>query len=89
MIATTSRSAMNSGREPGEPVHARLLTVPKNWSTVDESRSSLGAGGSVPGVDSGGAARGYDTGSTTNTTTGSSDDAVAQVGHARGFEHPD
>ncbi len=78
MIATTSRSAMNSGREPGEPVHGRLLTVPKNWSTVDESRSSLGAD-----------ARGYDTGSTTNTTTGSSDDAVAQVRHARGFEHPD
>src|SRR6478672_11296438 len=79
MIATTSHSAMNSNREPGEPVHGRLLTVPKNWSTVDESRSSLGAD-----------ARGYDTGSTTNTTTTvSSDDAVAQVGHARGFEHPD
>ena len=28
-------------------------------------------------------------GSTTDATTGSSDDAVAQVGHARGFEHPD
>ena len=28
-------------------------SIPRNWSTVDESRSSLGAGGSVPGVDSG------------------------------------
>jgi hypothetical protein len=28
-------------------------------------------------------------GSTTDATTGSSDDAVAQVGDARGFEHPD
>ena len=58
MIATTSHSAMNSNREPGQPVHGRLLTVPKNWSTVDESRSALGAGGSVAGVDSGGDARG-------------------------------
>jgi hypothetical protein len=28
-------------------------------------------------------------GSTTDATTGSSDDTVAQVGDARGFEHPD
>ena len=31
-------------------------SIPSNWSTVDESRSSLSAAGSVPGVDSGGAA---------------------------------
>ena len=31
-------------------------SIPSNWSTVDESRSSLSAAGSVPDVDSGGAA---------------------------------
>lgn len=34
----------------------RVWSIPSNWSTVDESRSSLSAAGSVPGVDSGGAA---------------------------------
>jgi hypothetical protein len=33
-----------------------VWSIPSNWSTVDESRSSLSAAGSVPGVDSGGAA---------------------------------
>ncbi len=37
-------------------IRLRVRSIPSNWSTVDESRSSLSAAGSVPGVDSGGAA---------------------------------
>jgi hypothetical protein len=64
------------------------VTGPQCGSMVDESRSSLSAGGSV-GCGLRGAAEGYGTGFTTNATPGSSDDTVAQVGHARSFEYPD
>ena len=67
----------------------REWSIPSDWSTVDESRSSVSAAGSVPGVDSGERREFKAPGSTTDATTGSSDDTVAQVGDARGFEHPD